>query len=110
MGLRLPDRRNGWLTHPQDELWMLKGGKMLCVLRPKRLGTSAIGGVLDATGGPHGPRNLHFQDTGYQLIGEAFMLGLMNSEILDMMGENQNREPPPPLQDMERAFKSIHLV
>jgi hypothetical protein len=48
---------------------------MLYVLRPKRLDTSATGGILDATGGRHRPRNLHPQDTGYQLIGEAFMLG-----------------------------------
>lgn len=59
------DRPTLVYSNTQDELWMLKGGKVLYVLRPKQLDTSATSGVLDATGGLHGLRNLYFQGTGY---------------------------------------------
>jgi hypothetical protein len=93
-----------------DEIWMLKGGKMLYVLRSKELDTAANGIVLDTTGGPHGRRGLDPEALGYELIGEAFILGLMDGEILDMMGERPTRQSPPPLHDMAKEFQSIYLV
>jgi hypothetical protein len=46
----------------------------------------------------------------YELVGEAFVLGLMDGEVIDMLGETPKRERPPPLADMDRVFRTIGLI
>ena len=46
----------------------------------------------------------------YELVGEAFVLGLMDGEIIDMLGETPRRERPPPLADMDKDFRTIGLI
>jgi hypothetical protein len=43
-------------------------------------------------------------------MGEAFILGLMDGEILEMMGENPRRPPPSPLHAMDTQFRIISLI
>ena len=91
---------------PGDELWMLKGGKVLYLLRPKPMTIPSA----DLTTSE--PMNLPV-DVGvptYQFVCEAFVLGLMDGEIIDMMGDTPKRERPPPLADMDREFRTIGLI
>jgi hypothetical protein len=91
---------------PGDELWILKGGKMPFVLRPIPMtipSTNLTTGETKAL-----PVNAGMPT--YELLGEAFVLGLMDGEIIDMLGETPKRERPPPLADMDRYFRTIALI
>ena len=46
----------------------------------------------------------------YELVGEAFVLGLMDGEVIDMLGETPKRERAAPLGDMDREFRRIGLI
>jgi hypothetical protein len=93
-------------ARPGDELWILKGGKMPFILRPKAV-------TIPTTDLETGKAFEHPVNAGmptYGLVGEAFVLGLMDGEIIDMLGETPRRERPPPLADMDNDFRTIGLV
>jgi hypothetical protein len=93
-------------ARPGDELWILKGGKMPFILRPKAV-------TVPITDLETGEASEHPVNTGmptYELVGEAFVLGLMDGEIIDMLGETPRRERPPPLADMDKDFRTIGLI
>jgi hypothetical protein len=94
---------------PGDEVWMLKGGKVLYILRQHTPAKLSTAGVIDVCGGLHYIRTFARGEIVYQVIGEAFMMGLMDGKILGMMGEAPKRQRPPPLADMDREFRTIYL-
>ena len=93
-------------ARPGDELWILKGGSMPFILRPKAV-------RMPITNLETGEAFEHSVDAGmptYELVSEAFVLGLMDGEIIDMLGETPRRERPPPLADMDKSFRTIGLI
>jgi hypothetical protein len=88
-----------------DELWILKGGKVPYVLRPKAMTVPSV----DLVTGEANDLPVDIGMPTYELVCEAFVLGLMDGEIIDMLGENPKRERPPPIADMDRDFRTIGL-
>jgi hypothetical protein len=93
-------------TRSGDELWILKGGKMPFILRPKAMTISHT----DLETGEASELPVDAGMPTYELVGEAFVLGLMDGEIIDMLGELPKRERPAPLSDMDREFRKIGLI
>jgi hypothetical protein len=97
-------------TKVGDEIWMLKGGKTLYVLRRKAISEAVTYRSLDLLTGGSEEKALVPGDVVYELVGECFILGLMDGEILHMLGDEQRRPLPPPLGTMEKDFRKIGLV
>ena len=93
-------------ARPGDELWILKGGKMPFILRPKAVTIP----ITDLETGEAFEHPVNAGMPTYELVGEAFVLGLMDGEIIDMLGETPRRERPPPLADMDQDFRTIGLI
>ena len=93
-------------ARPSDELWMLKGGKVLYILRRKDIEVNSI----DLGTGKAKALPVDVGVRTYELVGEAFVLGLMDGEIIDMLGGNPKRKPPPPLAYMDKTFRTIGLI
>lgn len=95
-----------------DEVWVLKGGKMLYLLRPWILPKDTCVRNLDVTGclnSPHGV-TLAAGTTMYQLVGECFVLGLLDGEVFEMVGDHPKRLRPQCLQDMDQTFRNINIL
>lgn len=88
-----------------DQVWMLKGGKVLYVLRQKVITEAVIYRSLDLSTGSSEEMVVAPDDVVYELVGECFVLGL-----LDMLGDEPRRPRPPPLCTMDREFRNIGLV
>jgi hypothetical protein len=94
---------------PGDEVWMLKGGKVLYILRPKYIREHQILRTLNLVNGECRDEKYSEDDLVYEFIGESFILGLMDGEILDMMGENLERPRPSILYEMDSKFRIISM-
>jgi hypothetical protein len=96
------------------EVWMLRGGKVLYVLRPvpnmKRCFTHLVRELNDRQ---LESKHQTTEHPFYRFLGEAFMLGLMDGEVAEMMGLHPNklkRERAQPLKDMAEHFTHILLI
>ena len=89
-----------------DELWMLKGGKVLYILRSKSMKVSST----DLRTGETRALPVDVGVPTYELVGEIFVLGLMDGEIFDMLGNEPKRERPAALAGMDRSFRTIGLI
>ncbi len=98
------------IAEPSDEVWMLKGGSVLYTLRPLLVDESRSHSTLDVTGDRSGLRDYWKGTVVYQYIGECFMVGLMDGEIVDMMGKEPKRSRPATLKEMDTEFRVITLV
>lgn len=93
-----------------DEVWLLKGGNVLYILRPRSIKKDCAFKVLDCTGALSTTRQLREDENSYEFVGEAFIHGLMDGELLGMMGEHPTRERLSPLEGMDRHFRNVALV
>jgi hypothetical protein len=93
-----------------DQVWMLQGGKVLYVLRQKAITEAVAYRSLDLSTGCSEEMVVVTGDVVYELVGECFVLGLMDGEILDMLGDEPRRPRPTPLCSMARKFRKIGLV
>ena len=89
---------------------MLKGGKVLYILRPRFAPEDFMYDMLYLMDGEYGEEQFSVGDLPYDFIGEASILGLMDGEILDMMGENPKRSPPSPLHELDSDFHIISMI
>ena len=96
--------------HSGNEVWMLKGSSVLHVLRPVLVDATCSHSTFDVTGDQSGLRDYWKGTVVYEYVGDCFMVGLMDGEVLDMMGEEPKRPRPAPLEDMDREFRVITLV
>jgi hypothetical protein len=53
--------------------------------------------------------SLEVGDRFFAYMGECFMYGLMDGEILDMMGESPRSKAPSPLEGMDREFRKVYV-
>lgn len=104
MGLGPQNARMG------DEVWMLKGGKVLYVLRPMTVSEAVTYHSLDLSTGHSEDEAAAPGDVVYKLVGECFILGLMDGRVLDMLGDEPQRPRPPPLHMMDRCFRKVGLI
>jgi hypothetical protein len=99
-----------------DEVWLLKGGNGLYILRPLLVDPSKNLQILDYSGASNttsATQNQYTMEAGgkmYELVGEAFVHGVMDGELLGMMGEHPRRARPTPLKDMGRRFCNVLLI
>ena len=93
-----------------DEIWLLKGGSVLYILRASPEGPRRDLQVLDCFGGQNKILDMNQDGRFYELVGEAFIHGLMDGELLGMMGDVPRRERPSPLGGMDRSFGIITLI
>lgn len=96
-----------------DEIWMLKGGKVLYALR--RVADVKVKNtlVIRTDGAQHHERSACAPQPTYRFLGEVFMLSLMDGEIIEMMGKHPAfaKAPRPSLlKDLSDEFSEIHLV
>ena len=94
---------------PGDEIWMLKGGKVLYVLRETEPLKHGPYSILDTTGRPSDSMHVTLSDTVRKCVGECFMLGLMDGELLDMMGDKPKRTVCASLAHMGAEFQHLYL-
>lgn len=101
----------GWfLVEAGDQVWMLRGGGVLYILGLYFVGGTCSASTLDLTGSPSDMRDYLQGTVVYRYIGECLMVGLMDGEMLDMMGEHPTRPRPSPLKNMDENFRTITLV
>ena len=93
-----------------DSVWMFKGGKVLYVLREKESEADRTLNVFNLTGEEHHSLNITKGDKQFVLIGECFIHGLMDGQILDFIGEVPKKARPAPLELMDRHFRKIYLA
>jgi hypothetical protein len=93
-----------------DEVWLLKGGSVLYILRAHPAEPRRDLQVLDCSGGQDKTVDMNQDGKFYELVGEAFIHGLMDGELLGMMGEIPRRERPSPLKGMDRSFGIVTLI
>jgi len=97
-----------------DEVFMFEGGHVLYVVRRTEV-TDFTGGCvsavcLDCTGSKSGTVFLDIGAEALCYVGECFMHGLMDGEILDMIGPERKRERPAALAGMDENFKKYYLA
>lgn len=92
-----------------DEIWVLRGGRMLHALRCESADHEATAKALDLTGAPHHDKEFGIGDESRSYIGECFIKGLMEGQVLDMIGDQPNRQRPECLQDMGQVFEKIYI-
>ena len=93
-----------------DELWLLRGGRVLYALRPVVTMEEKTHAAVNLGSGEASTMIIQAGETVYELVGEAFMLGLMDGEALEMIGESPKRPRPRSLQDMDQKFRDVRLV
>jgi hypothetical protein len=93
-----------------DSVWMFKGGKVLYVLREKKSDADRTLSVFNVTGEKHHSLNINKGDKQFILIGECFIHGLMDGQLLDFIGEVPQKARPAPLEQMDRHFRKIYLA
>jgi Heterokaryon incompatibility protein (HET) len=94
---------------PGDEVWLLRGGSVLYILRPRLAEALPAAQVFDCTESS-GAKSEAEAEPFYQFIGEAFIQGLMDGQVLGMMGEHPKRARPSALKSMDRHFRSVLLI
>jgi len=94
---------------PGDEIFMFKGGQVLYVVREVKVADPFSSPSLDCTGCESVTADLKSGDVIRAYVGECFMHGLMDGEILDMIGPESKREKPPALAGMDDDFKKYYL-
>jgi hypothetical protein len=85
-----------------DQVWTLKGGKVLYTLRTGRVKGDHVLGTLNLVDCEYRDEQYSENNLIYEFIGESFILTLMDGEILDMVGEAPKRPRPSPLHEMDR--------
>jgi hypothetical protein len=93
-----------------DSVWMLKGGKVLYILREEEADGDRTLSVFNVTGEKHHSLNINKGDKQFVLVGECFIHGLMDGQLLDFMGEVPRKARPAPLEQMDRDFRKIYLA
>ena len=104
MGLERYDIQAG------DEVWLLEGGRMLPVLRRVTLKSSVTCNALDLTGAAHHEKTIQEGEDVFLYVGECFIMGLMEGQVLDMLGENPKRQHPECLSNMGKGFEKIYIA
>jgi len=97
-----------WMV-PGDEIFMFKGGSVLYVLREYMATDSYSAPCLDCNGQESNMIHATAGDSFYCYVGECFMHGLMDGEILDMIGSDRKRETPAALAGMDDDFKKYYI-
>ena len=103
MGLAVQETEIG------DEIWLLRGGRVLYAPRPL-VAVEKTHAMVNLGSGDLSTTTVHLGETVYELVGEAFVLGLMDGETLEMIGESPKRPRPRSLQDMDQKFRDVRLV
>ena len=93
-----------------DEVWLLKGGNVLYILRSTLMEPRRTLQVLDFSRAHNRILNMDKSGRVYELVGEAFIHGLMDGELLGMIGEHGRRERLSPLNGMDRQFHNVVLI
>ncbi|KAJ9609562.1 hypothetical protein H2200_005889 [Cladophialophora chaetospira] len=93
-----------------DQVWLLQGCRVLVVLRPHVVAMAHEHGSMDLETGLGETKALEAGQTVYEYVGESFILGLMDGEVVDMLGPQPGRATPPSLSDMDREFQKIGLL
>ncbi|KAK4946204.1 hypothetical protein LTR10_014716 [Elasticomyces elasticus] len=99
----------GW-AQAGDEVWLLQGAKVPFVLRPRHQDAHQATGdcILDLHTG-----TVKVYGTGqvaFEVVGECFILGLMDGELLDMMGPHpRRRERPHVLKELADNFSELDI-
>jgi hypothetical protein len=93
-----------------DEVWKLKGGKVLYVLRQTTASEAVAYQSLDLSTGSSEDEALAPGDVVYKLVGECFILGLMDGKVLDVLGDEPQRPRPRPLHMMDRHLRKVGLI
>ncbi|KIX01385.1 uncharacterized protein Z518_09110 [Rhinocladiella mackenziei CBS 650.93] len=99
-----------WNAKAGDEVWLLQGFRVLAILRPLQITEDCTYGSMDLETGDAKDKFLPAGETVYEYVGEAFILGLMDGEIIDMLGSPPKRPRPPTLVQMDKDFRKIGLV
>ena len=97
-------------ARPSDELWILQGARVPIVLRPRVVEEQCTYGSMDLETGIGENKVIAAGETLYEIVGECFVLGLMDGEVIDMLGSPPKRPRPPPLADMDTDWRKIGLV
>ena len=92
-----------------DETWMLKGGKVLYGLRLESVTEPFISPSLNVIDDPSRLESFAAGDKYYTFVGECFLLGLMDGEVLNMIGDSPSRARPPGLEFMDSDFQEIRI-
>lgn len=93
-----------------DKVWLLRGGSVLYVLRPRISEVLHASQVFDCVRSSDMTSASEERESTYQLIGDAFVHGLMDAQLLGMMGEHQRRARLSALESIDRRFRDILLV
>lgn len=82
---------------------------MLYVLRRGEATAGFVSNVLDCTGEAHHGIGVlpGYESLGF--VGEYFILGLMDGEVLDMIGSDRKRDRPAPLRSMDEDFRKVYV-
>jgi hypothetical protein len=93
-----------------DQIWMSKGRKMLYILRPKVVGVESREVAFDMTS--QCLRDAVFLAEAPRLkpIEEAFVLGLMEGELVKMLAQQPQRSRPPQLAEMGRDWNPVYIM
>ena len=100
-------------SQPELEIWTFKGGSTFYALFPYIVMDTMHAHCLDHTDGSGGINSVvRFAKGGtiYRLVGPCFILGLMNGELREMIGDNRTRPRPAPLTDMDSDFRNVFLI
>ena len=91
---------------------MLKGGNTLYILRPWSIKGKIQAGHICTDGNATAGNKLDLQDatTVYSFVSQAFVMGLMEGELLRMLEHSHKEQLPACLQQMDDAFRNIHLM
>ncbi|KAK4939931.1 hypothetical protein LTR10_019890 [Elasticomyces elasticus] len=92
-----------------DEIWVLKGGRMLYILRRFSIPCEGTLRALDLTGGPHHVVDFKGGEGFHTFVGESFIKGLMEGQVLDMIGDNPARQAPECLKGMGHDFEKLYI-
>ena len=94
---------------PGDEVWLLKGGRVLYILRPAFIeehSPSIFEGTINLTGSEPSRDKIG----SYRFVGECFVHGLMDGEVAGMLGDSPVSPKPLPLHGMDESFRVVALV
>ena len=91
-----------------DEVWMLRGGSVLYVLRPVGcIGMEKRRYAERVVGEEGGGKD---EEGRYRFVGECYVHGLMDGEVLDMLERKRRGVKKKVLEDIDAEFREVTLV
>ena len=92
-----------------DELWILKGAKLPVILRRGQATEQLTKTMLNLETGELSERTIAQGDSVHKIVGECFVLGLMDGQIMELLGDNPSRPRPLQLAEMDLDFRQVDL-